>query len=301
MRGRLSKYIFVVLLCLWSANVFAQVSVRATVSTGKILIGEPVALTVEAYMPLGVDFTWISSDTIPHFQVTEVGNVDTLQNMDSKKVSQTLTITSFDSGTQYVPPFEILINGQAFYTDSVQVDVLYTPFDPNADYRDIKDIIEIVNDSVKYIPWVLGALAVLSLAGLVYILRRSKAKQQDVVKPLVPLLSPYEEAMKSLSELKASRGIGVKEYYSSLNDILRRYLSREYGISTFERTSEELIMQISRLGLAKESYLNLAQSLRMSDFVKFAKYTPADADNEKNFETVANSIGLLNKRLVSAV
>jgi hypothetical protein len=95
-----------VLLC--SLFVSAQVNVRAIVNRDKILIGEPISLVVETYMPLGTDFRWFNSDSIPFFQITERSAIDTLENMDGKKISQTLMITSFDSGTQYVPPFEIM-------------------------------------------------------------------------------------------------------------------------------------------------------------------------------------------------
>ena len=57
-----------------------------------------------------------------------------------------------------------------------------------------------------------------------------------------------------------------------MNDILRKYVSRKFSVSTFERTNEELILEISRLGIPRDAFSSLAQSLRMSDVVKFAKY-----------------------------
>jgi hypothetical protein len=290
-----------VLLC--SLFVSAQVNVRAIVNRDKILIGEPISLVVETYMPLGTDFRWFNSDSIPFFQITERSAIDTLENMDGKKISQTLMITSFDSGTQYVPPFEIVVNNQPFFTDSIAVQVSFTPFDVNADYRDIKDIIEVVNKNTRYIPWFIAALAFLSAAVLIALFVTRKRTRAAIVAPIGPLLSPYQEAMKSLTELKkrGTRDSSVKEFYSELNDVLRKYILREFGIATFERTNEELIMQLRTLHLSKDSYARLAQSLRMSDFVKFAKYTPAEKDNDDNLEIVRTSIELLNKRLPSAV
>jgi hypothetical protein len=290
-----------VLLCSFYAN--AQVNVRATVNRDKILIGEPISLVVETYMPLGTDFRWFNSDSIPFFHITERSAIDTIENMDGKKISQTLMITSFDSGTQYVPPFEIMVNNQSFFTDSIAVQVSFTPFDVNADYRDIKDIIEVVNKNTRYIPWFIAALAFLSAAVLIALFVTRQRTRAAILAPIGPMLSPYEEAMNILAELKkrGTRDTSVKGFYSELNDVLRKYISREFGIATFERTNEELIIQLRTLYLSKDSYLRLAQSLRMSDFVKFAKYTPSEKDNDDNLEIVRTSIELLNKRLPSAV
>lgn len=298
-----SKYMAVVILLVVFVNhTQAQVNVRATINRDKILIGEPISLTVEAYMPLGTDFNWFSSDSIPSFTINESAKVDTAENMDGKKISQTLVITSFDSGTVYIPPFQVTVNNQPFYTDSIPVQVSYTPFDRNADYRDIKDIIEVSNKSVRYIPWIVAAIAIVSLTVLLVLFNRKKKSSEQVSVPVIPALSPYEEAMRALKELHDRGSLkGVKEYYSELNDVLRRYLSREFSIATFEKTNEELILQISRLNLSRESYTGLAQSLRMSDFVKFAKFTPEEKDNERNLETVRSSIDILNKQIPSAV
>jgi hypothetical protein len=80
-----------------------------------------------------------------------------------------------------------------------------------------------------------------------------------------------------------------------MNDTLRIYLSRSMGLATMERTNEELILQLSRLEMGKESFTHLAGTLRMSDFVKFAKYIPDVYDNERNLEVIRSSIVLINE------
>ena len=50
------KYLLIVsILVSFQGTVFSQVKVRATVSRDKILIGEPLSLTLETYLPLGLD------------------------------------------------------------------------------------------------------------------------------------------------------------------------------------------------------------------------------------------------------
>lgn len=291
-----------ILLFAFSA-ISAQVKVRLTVNRDQILIGEPIALKVEAYMPLGTDIAWFPSDTIPRFPITYRSAVDTAENIDGKVISQSFVITSFDSGKQQLPPFEIFINGQPYYTDSIAIAVSYAPFDPKDDYKDIKDIIEIANRSVRYIPWLIAALAFISLIALIYFMLKQKKSPVREIVPTVPLLSAYDEAMMALKALAMQNPseFELKSYYSELNDILRNYASRQFNISTFEKTNEEMILQLSDMNIPKDAFISLAQSLRMIDFVKFAKYRPTESDNRTNLETVKSSIELMDKNLVGAV
>jgi hypothetical protein len=303
MKHGLKHITAILILMALCCSLRAQVNVRATVDRDNILIGEPVSLTVEAYLPLGSKLIWINADTIPHFQISSRSSIDTLDNIDGKKVTQVFNITSFDSGRWQIPPFEIRVQDQPFLTDSVSINVSYAPFDPKEDYRDIRDIIEVTNPSVKYIPWVLAGLAVVSLGALAFFLLRKKPVSELVVRHATPDITPYEEAMMALRNLSKHQPINgeIKNYYSQLNDILRKYVARQFNISTFERTNEELILQLSKLNISKDAFISLAQSLRMSDFVKFAKYQPSESDNQQNLEIVRSSIEIMDKNISSAV
>lgn len=297
------KHIFLLFFCtVFFGAVQAQVSVRSNINKDAILIGEPISLVVEAYVPTGANVTWFVSDTIPHFEISSRAAIDTIPNIDNKKLAQTFSITSFDSGRQYIPPFEIVVDGRSYFTDSVAINVSFTQFDPNADYRDIKTIIDVKNPAVENLHWYVLAGAVVSLALVLLLYRRKPRKDPDAVKE-APVLTPFEEAIQALQKLSL-RNVNngeVKPYYSDMNDILRKYVSRKFAVSTFERTNEELILEISRLGLSRDAYLSLAQSLRMSDVVKFAKYNPSPEDNRDNLNIVTSSIELLDKNVASAV
>jgi hypothetical protein len=296
------KHIIAVILLVISLYANAQVNVRSNIDRDHILIGETISLTVEAYTPIGSAVAWFNADTLPHFELLKKDALDTVQNIDAKKLSQHFDITSFDSGQQYIPPFEIVVDNQPYFTDSIPITVSYAPFDPNEDYRDIKDIIEVKDTNVPYLQWLIAGLAVLSLAILVLLWRRNRSGAVSK-EPATPALSPYEEAMKALAQL-ALKNINngeVKAYYSEMNDILRKYVSRKFSVSTFERTNEELILELSAKGIPKEAFIKLAQSLRMSDVVKFAKYRPSEEDNKNNLKIVTSSIEILDKNFPGAV
>jgi len=285
------------LLCMIAG---AQVSIKASVDRYKILIGEPVQLTVEAYTPLGATLQWINADSIPGFEITARKPIDTVGNIDGKKTVLNYTITAFDSGHLQVPPFEVIVNGQPYYSDSIPVDVAFISFDPKEDYRDIKQIVKIEEEH-SYIPWIIAAAAIVCLVVLSYIFIRKKKKAVEV-KPAAPRLSPYEEAMQAFRQLqKESVDLTEKTYYTRMNDILRKYVSGKFKIPTFERTNEELIMQLSKMNIPEDAFRRLSHSLRIADFVKFAKFRPSEEDNKNNLEIVRNSIKILDNSVTGAV
>jgi hypothetical protein len=209
---------------------------------------------------------------------------------------QTVHLTSFDSGRWSIPPLPLVIGNTQYLTDSLQIDIGFSKFDPNQDYHDIKDIIDVENPYAKWIPWIVAAITLLSLALVVYLLSKKK-KLKGRLEPPPPILSPYEEAIKWLEELRKQRlpeSGQVKAYYTGLNDILRKFILRKLSIATLVKTNEELIIQLKELPLSGEQFAQLSDALRMSDSVKFAKYLPDERYNERNFRIIQSSVELLN-------
>ena len=54
-------------------------------------------------------------------------------------------------------------------------------------------------------------------------------------------------------------------------------------------------MQLGSLKLPAEEFNRLAQSLRMSDFVKFARFEPAESDKNDSFNTIKHFIDDMEK------
>jgi hypothetical protein len=132
---------------------------------------------------------------------------------------------------------------------------------------------------------------------VIWLVRKKKLLRQGIVAAPAPRLTPYEEAIRQLEELH-KQGAGedgqVKIFYTRLNDILRLFILRKLGIASLAETNEELIGQIRRLPLTSQQFDELAETLRMADFVKFAKYQPGSADNERNYQVIRQSVDNLN-------
>lgn len=273
----------------------AQVQVRTSVDRPEILIGEPVSLSLEAYMPLGENFSWFSIDSIPHFDIIQRSKIDTTESFNGKKVSQTFSITSFDSGRWELPTFAIVIGNARYITDTLSVQVNYAPFNKEEEYHEIKDIIDVESGHRPWLPWVIGIGSILALVASWLLLRRKKKPVEQA--PIIRL-SPYEEAIMELEKIrkKGFRLNGeVKEFYSSLNDVLRIYLERKLSLNSMEKTNEEIIQDLRSVQIPAQGYQQLSEALRVADFVKFARYHPDEQLNEQNYLVIRNAIETLNK------
>jgi len=291
--GGINIILIVLALCCSVAN--GQVQLRATADKNKILIGEPFDLTLEAYVPMGTQVIWPKTDTIPHFDILEKKDPDTSTTIDGKKISQVIKLTSFDSGSWSIPQLQMMVGSQAYYTDTLNIDIVYTGFNPTDDYHDIKDIEDIKNPYAKYIPWIIGFLTLLSIAAIVYLLRKKQTIK--IVPVATKKLDPYEEAMQALDQLQSTQFPAkgeMKAYYSELNEILRGYMSRKLGIATMQQTNGELISQLKTLQLPAETFSSLSNALMVIDFVKFARYKPESDDPEQHFSVIRSSIQSLN-------
>ena len=291
-----------IVICLWllATQVHAQhkpapappAIVKATIDKDSILIGQPIQLMLEATVPDNIPFAWPATDTLPHFEWLEKGKLDTTIRPGQRYYRQYFTITSFDSGSWAIPRLAFLAGTKKVSTDSIRIFVGYTKIDPSKDFHDIKDIIDVPNPWARWVPWIVAAITLLSLALVFWLIRKRKVIKQIITRQ-APRLSPFEEAMKQLDELIKQQlpvNGAVKTYYSRLDEIFRVYLFRRLGIHSLAETSEELITQLRSSVLKPAEFDSLAETLRMSDFVKFAKYQPGAADSEHHHEVIRSAI-----------
>ena len=276
---------------------FSQTKIvaQAAVDRNKIVIGEPVQFSIQVTIPSGQPLHFFEIDTIPHFEFLKKEKVDTAVGNNTITLKQVFNITSFDSGHWVIPSF-VLPGTKKVRSDSIGMDVGFAPFDRDKDYNDVKDIIEVnpeEPDNSWY--WYAAGAALVFLILMIYLLTRKKPKTKVTVQPAV---DPYVQAMKELQELQKenlpAKG-EIKMYYSKLVDIFRLYVFHKKQLQSLQKTTDHLMVQMKSLNLNEERFNQLAQALRLSDFVKFAKYIPGDEDNRAAFEAIKNSIEEIEK------
>ena len=266
---------------------------RASVDKNRILIGEPILLTITADIPENEVIRFPVIDGLPHFEIQDNPTTDTTNTSYGTSLKQVIRITSFDSGHWVIPSFVLT---DKLITDTIPIDVVFSVFDPNLDYHDIKDIIEIKPEEKKT-PWwyyALGGAGVIIIGLIIYLLVKKK-KPIAVKREIV--IDPYTEAINELDQLQQKK-ITSKEYYTVLTDIFRLYIFKRKGIHSLQETINDLVVQLRSLGLPEGQYKQLTQALQMGDFVKFAKYEPSSEEKTGSLDTIKTVITMIEKSII---
>ena len=292
----------------WSAqNIFAQPpSVKASVDQPNILIGGQLHYKVSTSMPDNTyRLSWFNvTDTIGHFQVVKENKIDSTNPNGNIAFSQEITLTCFDSGRQVIPPLVInmeTLQGDSSFnliTDSIPIQVSYSPIDSVATFHDIKSIIEVKKEWAWWWWAILGVALILLFFWIRFLIRfLKKKKEPDIFKSK---LSPYDEAMQSLQELDKEQLLQnneVKAYHTRLTDIFKRYISRKTKMYKMHLTSDEMLMELGDFNLSKEQLSAFANCIRMGNAVKFAKFIPSQQESETCLQQVRATITEVNKNL----
>jgi hypothetical protein len=111
----------------------------------------------------------------------------------------------------------------------------------------------------------------------------------------IALLPPYDRAKLALKKLDESpylKDEAIKEYYSELTLIIRKYLDEKVYDRAMESTTDELILRLkllkdgNQIELGNEGIKNLETIFKRADLVKFAKAKPDVALAEMDRHTV---------------
>ncbi len=276
-------------------------SLKSAVDQSSVLVGEPVRLGVDVVSPSGTAIVLPVIDSVAHFEFLSPPKIDSLTEGANTHYRMEWKLTSFDSGVFKIPALSVHIGNKNYRSDTIAIAVGYGKTDSLKEYHDIKGIIDLANPAVKYIPWALGALTLLTLVAVWFSAAREgfleAPAKNEKGKPRT-VRTPYDEAIAALDELRKMAlpdAAAIKRYYSSMNDVMRVYLSRTRGFASMEKTNEEVILYLLDLGLDRSLFTRFASLLRIVDFVKFAKYLPDMPDHVKNIDTMRDAIRIINE------
>jgi len=283
--------------CLILAFVILSGSMSAQVSTSidstSIQIGEEILYSVQVEADTTEMVVFPEGQTFLPLEVIESYKVDTTYEGNKMRLLKKYGLTQFDSGRYLIPKQKVFVGERVFQTDSMIVEIRNVTVDTTKQKMfEIKNAIDVAApplDPWIALLWIVGVLAVLGL--FVYLFFRRKKRKQEEAKQL----PPYEEAIVALKALDNTDLLThhkSKEYYSSLTEIVKRYLDREVDDTVLESTSDELI---ARLQLHKdagqfefdaETIKHLDEVLKRADLVKFAKMHQAQGQAEADRNTI---------------
>ena len=127
-------------------------------------------------------------------------------------------------------------------------------------------------------PWLVFVIAfvVLSLLGLVvwwFAQRR---------KPELPPKAPREIALEELEQIRdAIERMTPYQFSIRVSDILRRYVTQQYGLPAMRQTSIEFLIAAAKApSFSADDKSLLEDFLNRCDLIKFAKYQATTSDSE---------------------
>ncbi len=291
----LKKIVFVFILIAANANSYAQnVKAFAKLDSSAVLIGDQVHLKVSVELPASYILHWPAlSDTLTKsIEVIARSKFDTVYSADrtNSTISQTLTLTCFDSGYFAIPPVAFMYQKPGdttkrfAQTGPVMIMVRNLAVDTTAEFKDIKPPLKAPLTFREILPWLLLALGIMLLAGLgIYVYLRLKNKKALIVLPSKPKIPAHITALAELEKLRIAHlwQYGkTKEYHSRLSDILRTYIEGRFGVIAMEMITIDILETLALSGISTDDRDLLRKVLQMTDMVKFAKFEPLPDEND---------------------
>jgi hypothetical protein len=287
--------IFILILYSLAYQSFAQKKVILEIDSSEIKIGEQVKATLKVEVEPGeqIKFPVINKFLTDQLEVVDISEIDTQRINNLSILSQTLSITSFDSGNLVIPPFRFVLKKNnsfdTIYSEKAFLKVNLIEVDTLREIKDIKEPLDTPfrrNELWAYLNYLLY-LIILVVAGLIMwqYFRLNKTKPKPVPPPSPVVEEPADLiALKELESLERRKNWndleGVKDFHEEISVIVRRYIENRFRIPALEQTSAEVLSEIRSFDLDKEIYKGLNQLLVLSDYVKFARYIPSKEENE---------------------
>ncbi len=265
-----------------------------SLDTSSIRIGERVLLRLNATLPKTATIYWpaITDTLTAKVEVASKSKIDTnaTSRNEFTNYSQTILITSFDTGYHFIPPFTIHYSyagdssRHELLSEGVYIKVRTVEVDTTKAIRDIRGPIQAPLTFAELVPFFAGFGVIALIISLVwYYLWRKRMN-----KPLFPVITrtqgpPWQIALQNLDSLedkKLWQNGKIKEYYSELTDIIRHYLHEQHGIEAMEMITAEILAAYDSAGLQGDARSILSNILMQADYVKFAKAIPLRNENE---------------------
>ena len=268
-------------LLLLSNFVFAQ---TASLDTNSMLIGEQVNFSISN--PISETEVWPTylGFLVEGVEIIKQGKLDTVNNI----LSQDLIITAWDSGSYYIPPISFSENSK---TEGLLLNVQTITLEEGSELKDIKQPMEAPIGWSDIWPWL---VSILLFALIILLLKRYVFNKKEEIKSEKPkaIISADIIALKeliTLEEAKIWQKGKIKEYYSSLSEIVRRYTEERFQFIALELTTDEIINEL-KSKLNQEQIQNLKTLLQRADLAKFAKSKPIESENTESMLLAKNFV-----------
>lgn len=286
--------LFLLFTNLFFASYSQSIKVSARIDSSKIQIGDYVKMDLKASYTPKSTVVWpeLKDDLSDHIAIINKSTIDTVNGTDSLSLSRTYTLTSYDSGSFYIPAITFKYKNKGdnsfkeAFTDSILLDVKSIAVDTTKAFKDIKGPISVPYDWRELIPYIVGCIMLTSLIWFVIYYLRKRSKGEKLIDFSKHALPPHEIALLALEKLKNKKfwqNNKIKEYYTELTEIIRIYIEKRFMVAAMEMTSNEIITAFRSIDITDDLKVKLRQLFVLADLVKFAKANPLPNEHDLSF------------------
>tara|TARA_B100000674_G_scaffold92985_1_gene65534 strand:+ start:1586 stop:2503 length:918 start_codon:yes stop_codon:yes gene_type:complete len=278
----------ILLLITLTTNIcFSQ---KAELDTSDILIGDQIQLNVSSIFEINEKYNWplFNDSVFEKVEIISKGEIVETKNDSTILISQKLILTSFDSGSYYIPPFifneKKKTNGNLLnvYTISITdsnnkaYDITSTKIGTTEDFTE-EELAEIRRKR-----WIIAGIifATLFLGYIIYYLLRKYKKDGTILKPKI-IIPAHVTALNKLQKLKKEKlwqKGELKEYYTRISTIIREYIELQFEFNALELPTRDIVSHLKNL---PENEVKILEAiLKKADNIKYAKGLSLDEENK---------------------
>ncbi len=252
------------------------IDVQATLSPTSFTVGDIVELRIEATTTEGTTLSIKDDGGFGSFTVVDSNTLLDIPNKTGRKWTWSMQLDTFDASTTSLSGIVVEWarpsgeNG-AITLDSIPIEIKSVAGDALSDMtiRDIKGPVALFTKSVRS-AFLASVVIVIALCFLLYRFYKSNK----------PSLTPHEQAMSAITELKNAH-LEVHSFYTSLSDIVRHYLEGQFHIAATGQTTREFLNAAKQNPhLEQTDRESLGSFLVAADLVKFARHEPGNNLND---------------------
>lgn len=269
------------------------VSMEALMDSSQIFIGHQTEIRLQVFADANqkIVFPELKDTLVNGIEILDRPVCDTVFLNDRKRmqVTQTYTITSFDSALYYIPPFRVAVGGKEYVSKPLALKVHSIPVDEAhpEKFFGLRDVMKppFVWEDWSTLFWLSLLMIPLTLLAAYLIIRLKDNKPILRRMKQTPKLPPHQLALQEIERIKLEKtweGDREKEYYTQLTDTLRAYIKERFHFNATEMTSGEIISRLMSEAENLAVFNELKSLFTTADLVKFAKWKPDMSENDYN-------------------
>ncbi len=265
----------------------------AVMDTNSILIGEQINFSISNTISETEVWPTYEEFLVEGIEIIKQGKLDTNENI----ISQNFIITSWDSGSYYIPPISFSENSK---TEGLLLNVQTITLKEGAELKDIKQPMEAPIGWSDIWPWLVGVLLIALIIFLLkkYVFNKKEEIKNEKPKVIIPADVIALKELINLEEAKIWQEGKIKEYHSSLSEIVRRYTEERFQFIALELTTEEIISEL-KSKVNNEQLASITILLKRADLAKFAKSKPEETENKESMQLAKHFVAQTKQKQIN--